>query len=413
MKHLLIQGLAVNRSKIQRVTEPGPGGKDRKYIVLKDTLALRKNSVMNGLFYSDEFVTNHYMELNDKFAPEGHPVDENGNLIPSTNPIATNEFHIGAFNRNPRLSGDDVLVDIYIDESVAANSERGRAVLSRVEDIEAGNNAYLATSTGLFFSSDNKPGVAANGAQYAGTIVNGAFEHNALLLNELPAGGDTGFTANSEQVEVARIDDCQDNRSQPGIFGKLTKLVFGGNEMSHEQIRDAIRSALNPSDDEPYVYPEAIFNDSVVYHDGGKLKKRTYNFDNGTISLGEPVDVEIEFKQITANKEQESEMDEAKLKELMANELKPLTGLVEAVAALANDVKVIKSDIAANADKEAAEMRKAVQAKFGMTEEAVSGITGNALQELYAKTQDSAPVGGGEFGANSDKDNLQSMEAPE
>ena len=87
MKRLLIQGFAVNRSKIQRNSE---NGKDT--IILKDVLACRGDSVMNGLHYSKDFVANHYGELEGVLAPIGHPSKADGSLIPSTDAFAINEF---------------------------------------------------------------------------------------------------------------------------------------------------------------------------------------------------------------------------------------------------------------------------------------------------------------------------------
>lgn len=407
-KHVLIQGFAVNRSKIQRTTIHG-----RKTIILKDTLACRGDSVMNGLYYSDEFVSNHYHELNNTFAPIGHPRNQSGELIPSTEPMAVNAFYGGAWNRNPRKDQDkQVFLDIYLDEEYAANTEKGQAALQRISDIESGKESALWTSTALYYQTDDTPGMTANGVQYYASIIDGHFEHNAILLDEMPAGGDTGFTINSELVEVVKLaDDRRDNN----IVDKVINF-FGGNDLSFNDIQEMINQKLQEmsrqSGSDEYVYAQSVFRNYFIYRSSNGLFRRKYKLSDGTIEFGDEEKVEPTFKKISNS--EDTAMNEEEMKkmgQLMANAVADAVKgqneqFTTVLTELKDEIKSLNGKIASNAEVEHNKQRKAIKEKFGFSDEAVAELTGNALSEMYAKTQTAAPIHSGFSGYGANADNV-------
>lgn len=398
-KHIFINSFAVNANKIQRDVVDG-----REVVILKDTLALRTNSVMNGLFYPESLVKNSYHELNDVLAPVGHPAKPSGELLPSTDWMAINEFHGGAKNTNARITDNgEVLVDIVIDTKFASNTEKGKALLERVEKIESGEEANLWTSTGLYYSANNEAGEF-NGKSYKQAITSMKFEHNALLLNELPAGGDTGFTVNSEQVEVVDVSSAYDMR-KPSKIKQLMKAVgFKANELSYDEIKSSIDAKMLElyGNDDLYGKPH-IYNTYFVYEKDGKLYKRDYSIESDGIKLSDPIHVDSKFTEATTNAETPN-VDETQIKEMIANALEAQQSENKTIMdAQAAKIAELEATIAANADKELSTKREAVKTKFGLTDEAVKDMGVNALDAMYAQTISAAPVAAGvDFSVNSD-----------
>ena len=168
---------------------------NRKHLVV-EALALEGDTVMNGIFYPMEVVRNSFKQLDRKPAPIGHP-SFNGQPISPNDPIAQNQFSIGAFVMNARMDGKRVKNDIYFDIEKAEESEKGRGILAKIR-----NGDKLGVSTGgeAILS-------AQNGANYKfqADVLN--FDHEAILDGEDPAGANT-YIQNSE-TEVVDLDTIE------------------------------------------------------------------------------------------------------------------------------------------------------------------------------------------------------------
>lgn len=375
MKHIFINGMTINASKIQRETRDG-----KEIVILKDTLAMTLPSVMNRKLYTKELFANHYQELADVLAPVSHPKRHNGELIPASNPMAVNEFHGGASNENPRLMDDGrVLVDIVINTEYANLVPKGQELMQVVNSLETGESAYLATSTGLFFAANAEKGNL-NGKEYDSVITACKFDHNAILINEQPAGELCGFTANNEAVEEVNLIDSMDNRTQ-SLFSKV-KCYFGANSLTTEQVYNQLSSLVDGE-------ITSISNDSFVVN--GETKNYEINSDIITVL---PTNTDVETP----------EMDEQQIKDMIANALETQQEANKlTINSLTTEIESLKTQLAANTDKELSTKRDAVKAKFGLTDEAVKEIGVNALDAMYAQTVGAAPVTTGvDFGANSD-----------
>lgn len=403
MKHVFINGMTINASKIQRDTRDG-----KEVVILKDTLAMTLPSVMNRKLYTKELFANHYQELADVLAPVSHPKRHNGELIPASNPMAVNEFHGGASNENPRLMDDGrVLVDIVINTEYANLVPKGQELMQVVNSLETGESAYLATSTGLFFAANTEKGNL-NGKEYDSVITACKFDHNAILINEQPAGELCGFTANNEAVEeVNLIDELSEDKRKKSALKAVVNFLTGNQELSFESIRDLLYAEIRTLAYNEYSWIDSIFDEYFIYEKNGKHYRQNYSVNDGKITLIESA-VEVEKKTEFIAINMESEMDEKQVAEMIANALetqeqKIMTANKEVTDAQASEIASLKEQLAANTDKELSTKRDAVKAKFGLTDESVKEIGVNALDAMYAQTVGAAPVTTGvDFGVNSD-----------
>lgn len=371
-KHIFIDGMTINASKIQRDVRNG-----HEVVVLKDTLAMTLPSVMNRKLYTRELFANHYQELSDVLAPVSHPKKSSGELLPAGNPIAVNEFHGGASNENPRLMDDGrVLVDIVINVDYAGMVPKGQELMAVVNAIESGQESYLATSTGLFYAANAEKGNL-NGKEYDSVITACKFDHNAILINEQPAGELCGFTANNEVVEQVSLMDSIDNR-KPSLFSKV-KCYFGANSLTTEQVYNQLSSLVDGE-------ITSISNDSFVVN--GETKN--YEINSDIITVLNKTDAE------------NPEMEAQELKALLAEQAETIMAAnaeatTTAMAPLSAKIAELEAQLAANTDKELSTKRDAVKAKFGLTDEAVKEIGVNALDSMYAQTVGASPIAANSF----------------
>lgn len=373
-KHIFIDGMTINASKIQRDVRNG-----HEVVVLKDTLAMTLPSVMNRKLYTRELFANHYQELSDVLAPVSHPKKSTGELLPAGNPIAVNEFHGGASNENPRLMDDGrVLVDIVINVDYAGMVPKGQELMAVVNAIESGQESYLATSTGLFYAANAKKGNL-NGKDYDSVITACKFDHNAILINEQPAGELCGFTANNEVVEQVSLMDSIDNR-KPSLFSKV-KCYFGANTLT---IEDVYNQLANLVDGEITSISNGEFTVNGV--------TKTYSVNNDIITL-------------ITNTTTESIMDESKFLELMkAQTVAILAANAESTTAaikpLTDQITALEVKLAANVNKELDIKRAAVKSHFKLTDDAVKDLGVNSLDAFYAQTTSATAIAANSAGSD-------------
>lgn len=157
----------VNQDMISRREKNG-----REQIVIRSVVA-RDDTTLNGILYTGEELTNAMGTLDRTPAPFGHPVDDSGAFLPSSDPEAINGFYFGAFNENPRREGNRIVADKIIDVKRARENEQGRRVLDAIDQGDP-----IHTSTGLYceLERDNE-----TNEDIARNII---FDHDAILLDE-------------------------------------------------------------------------------------------------------------------------------------------------------------------------------------------------------------------------------------
>lgn len=230
-----------------------------------------------------------------------------GRGVSACSPEILNKQQIG-LTMNTRFGSDKRLVtEAWIEEALA------KKVDNRVWDAIQKKEA-LEQSTGLFTSNEASEGTF-NGDKYIAIARNHRPDHLAVLPDvkgafSLERGG--GFIRNELHALNPLLDPKAAEAARALIINALSRQLKRGkpspvlqalvaNEISHEELRQAIAEALEeqyppPNGDEPgYMYPyvESVYNDKFIFHLGGKMYVQQYTeaFDGGIKLSGSPTEV--------------------------------------------------------------------------------------------------------------------------
>lgn len=345
--------------------------------------------VMNGGLYPDAEVTKSFNQLDQLPAPCGHPKVA-GQNISAFHPLAVNSHNIGAFIRNPVKQEKEVYTELWIDETIANQSDDGQEVIKR---LNAGTP--IGVSTGLQLERQT---VNEEGLDYSWIGSNYKFDHVAILLNELPAGGDQTVTINEDE--------------------ELEVHVLEANEFSISNLKDSISSMLKAgrTENDPWPYIVDVF---VEGEDGGYLIyelqdqyfKRTFSAENmgANVTLGEPQPVErvVTYTELNGgdastqqtNQTQEPEMDKSNEGGVTNGEftIEDAVNLLESKGfkvvntadAQNEDLKFFLENkdsimqLVENQQAELVDLRaKVLEANEELTEDEVNGMSVNLLKKL-------------------------------
>lgn len=288
------------RDSVSRVTEDG-----REVIYLKSA-TLPNNIVMNGILYPEDEVLETYEGLEGTPAPIEHPKSRSGEYISASHPDAqVNGYLVGAYNLNVRHDGARVWLDKKIDVQTALMTDKGKRLLDRIEDLEAGHIQSIHTSTGVFIEAEPAETNAKNFAGYAYSAIarNLVWDHDAILLDSrgaaTPEQG-VGIGVNSSKVQVQGFEiELQT------IYLNSEGLDFSEGHMAEMQrMRQAFSDALNLGD-EGWLRD---WNDDTVI----------YETRDGTYAVGYTMDDE---GKITIEGDRQK-VSEAPMYEVVMNELK-------------------------------------------------------------------------------------------
>ncbi|MCH9329820.1 DUF2213 domain-containing protein [Enterobacter hormaechei] len=453
-----VKSLAINAANISTETIDGD-----EHIVIRGVVPVVDDVVMNGGLYPAAEINKSYQTLEGNQMPLGHP-KIGGEYVSASNPRAVNKFHIGAWAENVRKDGDRVVMDMKINKRYAEGTEKGKRVLTRIEEMQANSDAEpIHVSTGLLLSREQNKGKS-KGKSYSWVARNMRFDHVAILLDEpgaaTPDDG-VGIFVNAdnstEEVETATVDlTSAANCTQEGLLNKTKFFFTNASNFSFDDIQRAISEKLREGrSDDNWLWPESVWPDTFVYRDDSRYFKQKYLIDDDGAAqfVGEPVEV--------VRKQPEYEIktngEENPMKDLIINALKaagkPTEGKSEAelldaynqMAAekaadkeetpeekaarekkeadekaakekannheempawaklLTEQVSALNSQFNANADKEKTEKRAAVKTKFGLDEAAVNALDGAALDGLYAQCQTTIGLNGSFRQANSNQ----------
>lgn len=396
---------------------------NKEHYVVKNVVPIVDDIVMNGILYKKDEIGKSYESMNNKFMPYNHP-RVNGQYVSAYDPMAVNEFHVGAWAVNASKSGDKVLLDMKINVEFASRTDGGKDIISRLNALLNNADAEpIEISTGLFHQPVEMSGNS-KGKSYSMVATNIEFDHIALLPPGVPGAGRPAdgvgiFSANGEELEreIVYLNSAQEpdhsaNKLDKGLFKRLVNLLTNS-ELSFEDISTQIRAKLREKytgDNWPYILQ--VYNDRFGYEVSGKVYIQRYHIENKTVVQfdGEPVPglVKTELEEIETNNEV-LEMNEDQMKALLAESLKTATSEIMTAVnakmdAISADVALVKTSFTANADKEASNMRDAIKAKLGLSDVVVNALTGDALAEMYAKTQTASGLNNSTLETNSEDD---------
>ncbi|EPE4866784.1 DUF2213 domain-containing protein [Salmonella enterica subsp. enterica] len=441
-----VKSLAINASNISTTTING-----QEHYVIRGAVPIVDDIVMNGGRYPAEEINNSYQTMERKLMPLGHPM-VNGKYVSANDPQAVNDYYAGAWAQNVSKANDKVVMDVYVNKSVADTKPDGKRLIQRLDDMITGNNAEpIHVSTGLLLNKEQKSGES-KGKKYSWVAHNMQFDHIAILLDEPGAGTPeegVGMFVNADgqegEVETASLIDAA-NSLKDGLLNKVKFFFTHNSDASFDEIYQMLREAIRPpTDSGAYRYVVTVWPDKFIYEEGNKLFQQKYLIDDNAVTLvGEPIEVvrkpteyevktngetnPMKEKMIAAlnaagvktegltddqvwdayneqmKKPADSKKDDEDLEAGKDKKKDPAAKAEEIPAwakALSEKVDALNTQISANADTERKEMREAVKAKFGLSDTAVNAMADEPLKEMFSQCQTSLGLNGAFRQANS------------
>lgn len=348
MKHVRVNVRStMNTSMVRREKRNG------RDVVIVPSATLPDDIVMNTIMYPADEIEGSYRGLERTPAPLGHPTI-NGKFVSARDPEGINLGWIGAWNENVRREGGRVKLDKVIDVEFANRSEGGKAVLNAIEKGEP-----VHTSTGLYCNME-----AANGdVPHKYIARNIEFDHDAILLDEegaaTPVQG-VGMMVNSkgEPQEIEVINSAIEDDTERELGWAVDQAVRALEKRRKAPLYERAMKALT----------EAI--------------------------LGS------EREQPSTNTTKDDDMDQVQFDALsqkvdaLSDSVKPEALASAITEAVANAVKPLTDQLAANADAQKAKddaeraelVDKVVKANL-LDEETATELTLNALRKLGEKVK--------------------------
>lgn len=379
----------VNSERIQRT--------DDGYLIT-NAVPVVDDVVMNSGLYPASEIATSYQSMAGVPAPIGHPEDDSGAFISASNGEGLRKYYAGATCENVRYEGGRVLMDVAINERQALAHPDGERLIAALNGSEP-----VHLSTGLLLQREDRAGNS-KGKDYTWVARNMQFDHVAILL---------------DQPGAATPEDGV------GMWVNVDRET-ATNAMSMEERAESVRRALmekfpTPEGQCSYIWIAQTYDDYVIYEQSDQMYRIGYTMaDNGEAVIeGEPLKVKrkVDYvlagnalfkkildkvgelvanaapagytepvKVIEANNGGEIEMTPEEIQELVGNAVK------EAVAPLADELKTVKADMAANAEAQLATLVEQAATASGIEANALKGMTEDGLKALIAKHSDAAGV---------------------
>lgn len=446
-----VKSLAINASNISTTTING-----QEHYVIRGAVPIVDDIVMNGGLYPAEEINNSYQTMEGKLMPLPHPMVD-GKYVSANDPRAINAYHVGAWAQNVSKSGDQVVMDVYINKAVAETKRDGQRLINRLDEMIAGTNTDpIHLSTGLLTNKEKKSGESKE-KKYTWIARNMQFDHIAILLDEPGAGTPeegVGMFVNADgqegEVETASLIDAA-NCLKDGLLNKAKFFLTYNSDASFDEIYQMLREAIRAeSGSDVYRYVMVVWPDKFIYEEGSKLFQQKYLIDDNAVTLvGEPI--EVVRKPTEYEVKTNGEQNPMKQKMIAALNAAGVTteGLTDdqvwdaynqqmqkkagggdpagaqfnaeaisaavnlAIKPLTDEIGTLKSQLQANAEKDTTEKRQAVKAKFPfMTEAAINSLAPEALNDMFSQCQTSTGLNPA-FQGNGAQSEILTMEAPE
>ncbi|MDU2018765.1 MAG: DUF2213 domain-containing protein [Leclercia adecarboxylata] len=446
-----VKSLAINASNISTTTING-----QEHYVIRGAVPIVDDIVMNGGLYPAEEINNSYQTMERKLMPLGHPM-VGGKYVSANDPQAVNDYYAGAWAQNVSKANDKVVMDVYVNKSVADTKPDGKRLIQRLDDMITGNNAEpIHVSTGLLLNKEQKAGES-KGKKHSWVAHNMQFDHIAILLDEPGAGTPeegVGMFVNADgqegEVETASLIDAA-NSLKDGLVNKVKFFLTHNSDASFDEIYQMLREAIRaPSGSDVYRYVVTVWPDKFIYEEGSKLFQQKYLIDDNAVTLvGEPN--EVVRKPTEYEVKTNGEQNPMKQKMIAALNAAGVTteGLTDdqvwdaynqqmqkkagggdpagaqvntdaitaavnaALTPLTDKISHLETQLQANAEKDINAKRQAVKAKFPfMTEAAINSLVGDALNDMFSQCQTSTGLNPA-FQGNGAQSEILTMEAPE
>ncbi|MDU4843726.1 MAG: DUF2213 domain-containing protein [Leclercia adecarboxylata] len=446
-----VKSLAINASNISTTTING-----QEHYVIRGAVPIVDDIVMNGGLYPAEEINNSYQTMERKLMPLGHPM-VGGKYVSANDPQAVNDYYAGAWAQNVSKANDKVVMDVYVNKSVADTKPDGKRLIQRLDDMITGNNADpIHVSTGLLLNKEQKAGES-KGKKHSWVAHNMQFDHIAILLDEPGAGTPeegVGMFVNADgqegEVETASLIDAA-NSLKDGLVNKVKFFLIHNSDASFDEIYQMLREAIRaPSGGDVYRYVVTVWPDKFIYEEGSKLFQQKYLIDDSTVTLvGDAV--EVVRKPTEYEVKTNGEQNPMKQKMIAALNAAGVTteGLTDdqvwdaynqqmqkkagggdpagaqvntdaitaavnaALTPLTDKISHLETQLQANAEKDITAKRQAVKAKFPfMTEAAINSLVGDALNDMFSQCQTSTGLNPA-FQGNGAQSEILTMEAPE
>lgn len=267
----------VNRDSIRRESIDGV-----EHIVIT-SFTLPADIVMNGGFYSEAERNASFHSLEDTLAPIEHPTDSDGNFLFASSGPAIHNFHAGAFNKNVEIdeATNRIKIDKFINVQVAKQTDRGKRLLDRIEEIETNDNArpiHTSVAALLEVEEHDELQVNAAGQEFSWSAHNIQFDHDAILLDSVGAaqphqGVGIGINAKKEKIDVVEFTVNDESKPDHASDNRIT-----ANQMSFHEVERMIDSKLNENrlDGEDWKWSLDIFDNFFIFADDGGLFRQSY-----------------------------------------------------------------------------------------------------------------------------------------
>lgn len=446
-----VKSLAINASNISTTTING-----QEHYVIRGAVPIVDDIVMNGGLYPAEEINNSYQTMEGKLMPLPHPMVD-GKYVSANDPRAINAYHVGAWAQNVSKSGDQVVMDVYINKAVAETKRDGQRLINRLDEMIAGTNTDpIHLSTGLLTNKEKKSGESKE-KKYTWIARNMQFDHIAILLDEPGAGTPeegVGMFVNADgqegEVETASLIDAA-NCLKDGLLNKAKFFLTYNSDASFDEIYQMLREAIRAeSGSDVYRYVMVVWPDKFIYEEGSKLFQQKYLIDDNAVTLvGEPIEVvrkptEYEVKTngeqnpmkqkmiaalnaagVTTEGLTDDQVWDAYNQQMQKKagggdpagtqvNTEAITAAVNAaLTPLTDKISHLETQLQANAEKDITAKRQAVKAKFPfMTEAAINSLAGDALNDMFSQCQTSTGLNPA-FQGNGAQSEILSMEAPE
>lgn len=446
-----VKSLAINASNISTTTING-----QEHYVIRGAVPIVDDIVMNGGLYPAEEINNSYQTMEGKLMPLPHPMVD-GKYVSANDPRAINAYHVGAWAQNVSKSGDQVVMDVYINKAVAETKPDGKRLINRLDEMIAGTNTDpIHLSTGLLTNKEKKSGESKE-KKYTWIARNMQFDHIAILLDEPGAGTPeegVGMFVNADgqegEVETASLIDAA-NSLKDGLVNKVKFFLTHNSDASFDEIYQMLREAIRaPSGSDVYRYVVTVWPDKFIYEEGSKLFQQKYLIDDSTVTLvGDAVEVvrkptEYEVKTngeqnpmkqkmiaalnaagVTTEGLTDDQVWDAYNQQMQKKagggdpagaqvNAEAITAAVNAaLTPLTDKISHLETQLQANAEKDITAKRQAVKAKFPfMTESAINSLAGDALNDMFSQCQTSTGLNPA-FQGNGAQSEILTMEAPE
>ncbi|MGG1963716.1 DUF2213 domain-containing protein [Enterobacter hormaechei] len=447
-----VKSLAINASNISTTTING-----QEHYVIRGAVPIVDDIVMNGGLYPAEEINNSYQTMERKLMPIGHPM-VNGKYVSANDPQAVNDYYAGAWAQNVSKANDKVVMDVYVNKAVADTKPDGKRLIQRLDDMISGNNADpIHVSTGLLLNKEQKTGESKQ-KKYSWVAHNMQFDHIAILLDDPGAGTPeegVGMFVNADgqqaDVETTSLIDAA-NSMKDGWWNKTKFYLSNASNYSFDEICAALRNKMSEGKPETYYFwPEAVWPDRFIYEENGKYLQQKYLIDDdGKAELvGDPLEVvrkptEYEVKTngeqnpmkqkmiaalnaagVTTEGLTDDQVWDAYNQQMQKKagggdpagtpmNAEAITAAVNmAIGPLTDKISHLETQVQANAEKDTAEKRQAVKAKFPfMTEAAINSLAPEALNDMFSQCQTSTGLNPA-FQGNGAQSEILTMEAPE